>query len=606
MWEDQWNSGKKLQGKKYVASGLSIRKKLLYGVLVTVLFFAALEFLLAILDAGPQLGTKDPYVGFEASLPLFVEQDRNGEIYLQTAKNKLAYFNRQSFPKRKSKQTYRIFCLGGSTTYGRPYNDMTSFCGWLRELLPAIDARHDWEVINAGGISYASYRVAAVLEEICHYSPDLVIVYTGHNEFLEEHSYRDLKSTSKSMRRLTAWLYRSRTFSLLNDLISDSSVSNERWLLPGEVDAILDHDSGPNSYHRDEKLRADILAHFEFNLGRILNTARASGAEVMLVSPAKNLKDFSPFKSEANLALSQADERRWFELFKEATQHLQLDDTHAALATIEQIATIDEGRADLHFLRGQVLLKQARFAEARAAFLRAIDQDVCPLRAISEIPAIIERTAIAQRVPLIDFASIIDNDCQRLHGHRCPGQEYFLDHVHPTIESHRLLAMALVEALSQRKILRPDPDWRDGALAAVSRKIEARIDPDFQSRALTNLAQVLSWAGKQEEAGPLALQAVAMRVEHELPDDPECQFYAAVYLAMQGASDQALALLTKVVERAPNNAQAHWRLATLYFEKQMLEDAHTHLRKAMELQPDDAALQKMLEVVEAELDANRP
>ena len=79
--------------------------------------------------------------------------------------------------------------MGGSTTYGRPFDDATSFCGWLRELLPVADPSRQWELINAGGISYASYRVAALMEELADYQPDVFIVYSGQNEFLERRTY---------------------------------------------------------------------------------------------------------------------------------------------------------------------------------------------------------------------------------------------------------------------------------------------------------------------------------------------------------------------------------------------------------------------------------
>ena len=79
--------------------------------------------------------------------------------------------------------------MGGSTTYGRPYFDNVSFCGWLRAYLQAADPTRNWEVINAGGVSYASYRVAILMEELVEYDPDLFIVYSGHNEFLERRTY---------------------------------------------------------------------------------------------------------------------------------------------------------------------------------------------------------------------------------------------------------------------------------------------------------------------------------------------------------------------------------------------------------------------------------
>ena len=55
---------------------------------------------------------------------------------LVTATGRRGHFNLQRFEREKPENNYRIFCLGGSTTYGRPYDDRTSFCGWLRRLLP--------------------------------------------------------------------------------------------------------------------------------------------------------------------------------------------------------------------------------------------------------------------------------------------------------------------------------------------------------------------------------------------------------------------------------------------------------------------------------------
>ncbi len=224
----------------------------------------------------------------------------------------------------------------------------------------------------------------------------------------------------------------------------------------------------------------------------------------------------------------------------------------------------------------------------------AIDEDICPLRATPAIQEIVERVAIARRVPLVDFNSILKNDCLEFHGHPAPGNEYFLDHVHPTIESHRLLAIAIIEAMVQKGIVRPNRLWLDEAVDIVSPQIASRVDLESQSRALTNLAQVLSWAGKQQEAGPIAVEAVRIRSEHGLVDDPESMFYAGVHFAMTGADEQAMTLLTKVVEREPNNAQARWRLATLLYDQTKYEEAKTQIVEAVRLDPSDAYSQQIL------------
>jgi hypothetical protein len=70
-----------------------------------------------------------------------------------------------------------------------PQDDTTSFPGWLREILLSADSSKKWEVVNAGGVSYASYRVASLMDGLSDYEPDLFVVYSGHNEFLERRTY---------------------------------------------------------------------------------------------------------------------------------------------------------------------------------------------------------------------------------------------------------------------------------------------------------------------------------------------------------------------------------------------------------------------------------
>jgi hypothetical protein len=174
---------------------------LLLPVAAVLIFFLLLEGGLALFGVKPATQAEDPFVGFASNAPLFVpSRGADGAELLVTASNKKDYFNRQSFPRQKAPNTVRVFTLGGSTTYGRPYDDSTSFSGWLRELLPAADKSRHWEVINAGGISYASYRVAKLMEELIRYQPDLFVIYTGHNEFLEERTYRELKEISPLVR----------------------------------------------------------------------------------------------------------------------------------------------------------------------------------------------------------------------------------------------------------------------------------------------------------------------------------------------------------------------------------------------------------------------
>ena len=44
--------------------------------------------------------------------------------------------------------------------------------------------------------------------------------------------------------------------------------------------------------------------------------------------------------------------------------------------------------------------------------------------------------------------SSIAQRMQQNYGQPIPGEEYFLDHVHPTIGGHKILAVALVNAMA--------------------------------------------------------------------------------------------------------------------------------------------------------------
>lgn len=592
------------------ANRLSLRAKAAYACVVVVGFFALLEVTLALIGVRSPLADEDPYVGFESSIRLFeprpldatpadesVEHPatEDSPTSLQTAENKLAFFNPQRFLLNKPADVVRVFCVGGSTTFGRPYDDRTSFAAWMRELLPEADPGRRWEVINAGGISYASYRVATVMEELSNYSPDLFVIYTGHNEFLEERTYGNVRDASSRWRQLAMPLWRSRTGGLMRRWLGRSSPDDSgRARLPAEVDTLLDHSAGPDIYHRDDALRRNVVEHFRWNLSRMVRIARRAGAKVIFVTPAANLKDFSPFKSEHRHGLTPGQEKEWEQLVSAARSLQTQGRFEQALERLETAERIDDQVADLHYQMAALQFAQKRYGLARRSFERAVDRDVCPLRATSEIQQSLEQVAIEQRVPLVDFESIVSHACLQTLGHDIPGNEYFLDHVHPTVEGHRLLALAVINAMSQCGWLPLSSSPDSEAIAAAGRRIMSRVDPELQARALTNLAQVLSWAGKQDEAVPIAKQAVQLRERADLAVDPESLFYAAVGDATKGNDEDAIDALRQVIELQPKHFDARWRLGTLLYDRERYEQSLAEFRIAVALNPQHAYSYQML------------
>jgi len=543
-------------------------KQVLFSLLVLVLFFGGLELVLGLFGVEPLLLTEDPLVGFASQVPLFVEaQHADGTPVLRTAPNKLAWFNQQEFPRDKAPKSFRIFCLGGSTTYGRPFKHEASYVGWLGAFLEAAEPGRTWEVVNAGGVSYASYRVANLLKELVQYQPDLFIIYTGQNEFLEERSYGGLANLPSWVIGLDAALNSTRLYSGMKRMYrawrpGSQQESQERYEVSGEVDEILRHTQGPTSYHRDDQLKHQVLTHFRLNLERMVRLAQESGADVILINPAVNLKDMSPFKSEHRQDLTELELGKIGRLIRQAEAAQATGQLAEALARYQQALDIDGRYAELHFRVGRLLFELERYDEAELSFRRAVDEDVAPLRMLSSMPAIIAEVAADHQVPLIDFQLILRQAYLQKYGHAVFGQEVFLDHVHTNVDGYRLLGLGLFDQLRRMGIVSGTEALGRDRIAVVSRQVMTTLNKRDYSDAFVQLAKVLDWAGKFEEAKNLL-------VKHLELFGPEGSVAAQLggTLARQGASDEAIHQLTLAVSSGFRKAWVHGLLGDLYREQ---------------------------------------
>ena len=567
-------------------------KNLALGCGVAVVFFVLIELILMAAGVRSLYERTDPAVGFAGYAPLFLKHTQpNGEQIFSTAPNKMEWFNMQSFPAKKTENVTRIFCVGGSTTYGRPYDDRTSFCGWLRRFLPAVDPTRRWEVINAGGISYASYRAARLMEELADYEPDLFIIYSGHNEFLESRTYNELLKVPKFIRSLAVQASRTRLYSLLSDLINKSDA-----VLPTEVTALLDHSVGPEDYHRDDEKRDAILDDYQTSLFRMTHISERTGAKLILVTPASNIGDFSPFKSESSYNLSALDISRVDTLKHAVTTALDEGDQVRAEAIAREALAIDGRDPELLYLHAQALRDLDRIDEARSAFMQSRDEDVCPLRALTPIREIVADVARTENTGFVDFVDIINEHSPN----GIPGSELFLDHVHPTIEGNRMLALAIVEEMTQEGIVSQAATWNEDLIAEISRELKDSLDEKTHAIALRNLSKVLMWGGKHDEAKRLLNLAVSMN-----PEDSEAHAQEGILLWRAGDREAAIVHFREAARLDPWNAIIHHKLGIILSELNRMTEALVELEEAIRLDPELTHLHYDLGIVLHALGKNR-
>ena len=91
-------------------------------------------------------------------------------------------FRGQEISKANDNNLYRIFTVGGSTTFGSGVMDDQTFPFYLQERFKE-SAINNVEVINAGiGGAWSLNEIKLVKERLLEYDPNLIIVYDGWND----------------------------------------------------------------------------------------------------------------------------------------------------------------------------------------------------------------------------------------------------------------------------------------------------------------------------------------------------------------------------------------------------------------------------------------
>lgn len=584
-------------------------KKVAFAVVVWCVFFGGLELSLRLAGFQSVTVETDPYAGFSRQIPLLTRVQLDGvDDVMQTASNKLVWFNGFEFPAKKPANTKRVFCLGGSTIYGRPWDDQTSFAGWLREFLPTVSPAQGWEVINAGGISYASYRVAEVMRELSQFEPDLFIVYTGHNEFLENRTFGHLSRQSTTRIAITSWIQKSAIYSAAKSLLRSKSnasdpvnddrsqptptdATEEDSPIPSpEVDERLNHTIGPTDYARDDANATNVERDFEANLHRMADMAARSGAQLLLVTPACNESGCEPFKSEFTKDASDQD----IELVRTTLTTVNTDDpsSRAALTTALQ----QQPRyAQLHYRRGQALLQQDQPAQALMSFRRAIDEDVCPLRATSELKQIVRDVASRPDVILIDFEKRLRSQVLANNGEVCFGTRQFVDHVHPTIEIHQQLAVWIVEELQASGVIGNQPLTPE-QIAEIDGRVRSKLDRRRQAVAYRNLAKLWNWCGRFESCERSARQCLAT-----LPRDSESRCLLADSLVQLSRFDEAVEQYELLFALDPNRIEAFIPAGLVYAEQGAFETAEFYLSQGLIFDPGNTEALLAIKLAQSEI-----
>jgi tetratricopeptide (TPR) repeat protein len=322
----------------------------------------------------------------------------------------------------KSAKELRVFVFGGSTVYGVPVPEVgfvAQMQYWLRRLYPERDIR----LYNYGwwgeDTAYVSRQVARRLDG----QPDLVIVISGHNEFLGSPPRGSADRLQEIVRSRFA------TARVLRTLTSRMKNRDASFVMPCEVRPWL----------RGTDYFAAALASYEASLTRIVEEVTAHGVPLIVATLTSNLSDWPPVYKRL------ADRDRAYTARVTQIQQLLRDGQYGdASERLSDAMTTYPNDAMMYFLRGQLQASQRDYGAAVDSFAAARDLDPMPYRAPGQINSIIRR--VASGVPgvrLLDLEEIYRARAEN----GLVGFALIADNVHGTPFGESITAAALIDTM---------------------------------------------------------------------------------------------------------------------------------------------------------------
>ena len=548
------------------------------AALVPFAFFVCLE-----------LGLR--YADYGQNLSLFLESEHDPDYLLVNGGLGLRYFpltgiatavSDDAFLKEKPDDVFRIFALGGSSAGGWPYQYNGSFSSILRAILREYYPDTRIEMVNVAMPAVPSYAVRDIALGLGDYEPDLLLLYTGHNEFYGALGAGSSESigTSRALVRLILWLNRYRTFQLVGD-----GVRGLRAFVRGFSGAAASQESnlmeilaGNRSIPHGSDLFQRASDVFEANIQDVIDFGRAHGAPVMIGTLVSNLRDQKPF---VDVHGRPEVETEWKACFDEAETLFSSGDLSGALDAVDGCIELDAMPASQHFLKGQILEASGDMPQAYAAYHHAKEMDGLRFRAAEDINERIERLSARENVTLVPVEDAFEANSDG----GIPGNSLFLEHLHPNLDGYALIAKTFARAIVDDGVIGeptvtsvPDDAWRD-KIGVTELDLEvARLEIDgltsgwpFTQAEPVSTSEYLASQRPVAEASPIR-QLALRRVIAELSwEDAHRQ--AAEHYQQRRDWEQAADEYRALIHQTPTNASPYHFLARMLTEQDRYDEA---------------------------------
>ena len=260
-------------------------------------------------------------------------------------------------------------------------------------------------------------------------------------------------------------------------------------------------------------------------------------------------------------------------------QNLKKSEFESALTELERAAELAPRHAETLYQLGKAYDALERWDEARAAYRRAVDADVSPIRRLSGINEAIREVAKKRKALLVDADKVFEDRSE----HGLIGFNLVKDYVHPTQEGHQIIAFHIWDAIERA-------GWfgdRTPASKSVFDEVIAKRPADATSDKAVwfyNQGVLLEKQGQKQAAIENYEEALRIRDDYV----PAMTNLGAL-LVQVGQPQAAVMVLEHAVKLNPKQPNLHNNLGGAFQVVGRLDEAIEHFQTELQLTGDDQA-----------------